>query len=326
LNEAVGAEKRHGMPTSQDVVLLVLVNLLWGSTYTVSRGLLDSAPPLVVAFLRFAMAALWMYVVGAHRDRNLASPDPTEKAGTRRGDYFLLAFVGLVGFGLAKFLLYEGLARSTATDAALIINLEPVFTAALAVVVLRQLLGAPQWLGLCISFAGGVALVWPDQSSARAAARALGNTLMVAAVAAEALVSVFGARATRRYTGLQVTAYAAYWGTLSLAPFAWWQWREAGWDVSWLTVPNIVGLLYLALGATVFAYALWFRLLERVDAGRAATYLYVQPLLGLALGISVRAEWPTWTGVAGAALVLFGLWLAGRKRSGRDVGGRVDGN
>jgi drug/metabolite transporter (DMT)-like permease len=313
-------EKRNGAPEPRDVALLILANVLWGSTYVVSRGLLDAAPPLVVAFVRFAIAALWMFLTGAHRDRR-ASPELTlAKPKSRRADYALLAFIGLVGFGLAKVLIYEGLARSTATDAALIINLEPVFTAVLAFMILRQRLGAPQWVGLGVSFVGGVALVWPDQASAKAAARALGNALMVGSVAVEALVSVLGARATRAYTGLQVTAYATYWGAAALLPLGWRQWRETGWDLSWLTLPNGLALVYLALGATVFAYALWFRLLERVDAGRAAAYLYVQPLLGLALGIALRGEWPTWGGVGGGALVLLGIWLASRK--GKDVGGR----
>jgi drug/metabolite transporter (DMT)-like permease len=302
------------------VALLVLVNLLWGSTYVVSRGLLDTAPPLVTAFLRFAVAAVWLFLTGAHRDRR-GDKGPAPSVGAARGaDYALLAFIGLVGFGVAKVLLYEGLARSTATDAALIINLEPVFTAALAFVLLRQRLGQSQWLGLGVSFTGGLALVWPDQSSTQAVARALGNVLMVGSIAVESLVSVLGARATRAYSGLQVTAYATYWGAAALLPLAWRQWRDDGSNLSWLTLPNAAALLYLALGATVFAYAIWFRLLERVDAGRAASYLYLQPLLGLALGIALRGEWPTWAGVGGAAMVLMGIWLASRKGKGR--GGR----
>ncbi|MGV3721101.1 MAG: DMT family transporter [Actinomycetota bacterium] len=312
--------KGNGAPEPRDVALLILANVLWGSTYVVSRGLLDAAPPLVVAFVRFAIAALWMFLTGAHRDRRASPPPTTAEPKSRWADYALLGFVGLVGFGLAKVLIYEGLARSRATDAALIINLEPVFTAALAFVILRQRLGAPQWAGLAVSFAGGVALVWPEQGSAQAAARALGNALMVGSVAVESLVSVLGARATRTYSGLQVTAYATYWGAAALLPLGWRQWRDSGSDLSWLTLPNGVALGYLALGATVLAYALWFRLLERVDAGRAATYLYVQPLLGLALGIALRGEWPTWGGVAGGALVLMGIWLASRK--GEDGGAR----
>lgn len=287
-----------------DALLLIAVNLLWGSTYVVARGVLDTAPPLVLAFVRFALAAAWMCAAGFHRDRTAGQPSPTPSAR------WALAAVGVVGFGLAKLLNYEGLARSTATDAALIVNLEAIFTAAFAGVLLGQRLSAVQWAGVWVAFVGGVTLVWPQDAAM--SGRALGNGLLVLSVAAEAVASVVGVQAMRRYSGPQLTAYATYWGTAVLAPLAFWQWRAAGFGTTWATPANGLGVLYLALVATVFAYVLWFRVLDRVDAGRVATYLYVQPLVGVSLGILLRGEWPTPLGLAGSVLVILGIVLSSR--------------
>lgn len=288
------------------MALLLGINVLWGSTYVVTRNALDTAPPLVLAFLRLALSAAFLLLWRSGRP-----PRETAPARTDPGAIYSLALVGLFGFGLSKLLHHEGLARSTATDAALIINLEPVFTAAFAAVLLRERLGPTQWLGVGVAFAGGLLLVWPSGEASHAG-RALGNGLMVVSIAAEALASVLGVRAMRHYSGLAVTRSASSLGAAVLLAPALWQWHETGYRVDWLTPANGAALLYLSLGATVLAYVLWYRVLATVDAGRAGTYLYVQPLVGLALGILLRREWPTSAGWAGGTLVVLGILLASR--------------
>jgi drug/metabolite transporter (DMT)-like permease len=292
----------------RDVALLLGVNLLWGSTYAVARGALDTTPPLLLAFLRFALTAVVMLALRSHVRQEWTDEDPDERRRVRLS----LVVMGVVGFALAKLLNYEGLARSTATDAALLVNLEAVFMALLGVAMLRQRLHALQWLGVAVACAGGIALVAPAEGSIGLSTRVIGNLLIILSVAAEALASVLGARALTHYSGLQVTAYGTYWGALTLLPLALWQWHGAGWTTIWVNAPNLAAILYLALGATLVGYWIWYRVLGRVEAGRVAAFLYVQPVVGVALGVLLRGEWPTPAGWAGGGLVLAGIWLASR--------------
>jgi drug/metabolite transporter (DMT)-like permease len=297
-------------------------NLLWGSTYVVAAGVLEAAPPLVLAFVRFCIAGAVMLLLRSH-----AAPPSKQRSSPAGSERWALLVLGVVGFGLAKVMNYEGLARSTATDAALIINLEAVFTAYFGRLLLGQKLTRVQASGLALAFLGGLLLVWPNQpatASHPGFERALGNGLMVASVAAEALASVLGIRAMAAYTGMQVTAYGTYLGGLSLFPFAVWQSAQNRFDLSWVTPANVLGIAYLAIGATLVAYALWFRGLARADASRAAAYLYVQPMVGLALGILIRKEWPTLLGWSGGLLVLFGVAMAERISMGRLPESAVD--
>jgi O-acetylserine/cysteine efflux transporter len=292
-----------------DALLLTALNVVWGSTYVVARGAMEAMPPLVLAGIRFGFAAAVMALLGMHRDRPGAGGD--RETGSRQVLPSLLA-TGLLGFGLAKVLNYEGLVRSTATDAALIINLESVFTVLFAAWWLHQRPRAAQVAGLLVAGAGGVLLAWPQGGAGDAAARALGNLLMIGSVAAEALASVLGVVAMRRYSDLQVTALATYLGAAALAPFAWWQWEASGRSLAWATWPNLAAVAYLALGATLVAYVVWFRVLARVSAGQVAAFLYVQPVVGVALGVGLRGEWPTALGWGGGLCVLAGLWLTTR--------------
>jgi drug/metabolite transporter (DMT)-like permease len=285
-------------------------NLLWGSTYVVAAGVLEAAPPLVLAFVRFGLASAVMVLLRSHE-----APPSKERTAPAGPERWALLILGVIGFGLAKVLNYEGLARSTATDAALIINLEAVFTAFFGRLLLGQKLSTIQLFGLALALFGGLLLVWPNQPESASHAgmdRAFGNGLMVASVAAEALASVLGVRAMASYTGMQVTAYGTYLGGLALLPFALWQSAESGFDVSWMTPWNLWGIAYLAVAATIVAYALWFKGLARADASRAAAYLYVQPIVGLLLGILIRREWPSWLGWSGGLLVILGVALAER--------------
>lgn len=292
----------------RDLALLVASNLVWGASYVVARSVLDTTPPLVLAFARSLVAALALpLLLGLLRGRREEIPRRLSRADVRE-----LAAMGLIGLGVSRVLYYEGLARSTAQDAALIINLEAVFTAVGAAWLLGQHLRSVQWLGVLAACAGGVLLVLPSGAGGQAAARSLGNALMVGAAAAEAAGTLLGARAMRRLSGLQVTAYGTYWGTLFLLAPAWWQWRAAGGDLSWLTPGNVLGLLYLSLAATVLAYTLWYHALARVPAGSAATFLYLQPLVGVLLAAVLLHSWPTALALVGGGLVLLGVYLSSR--------------
>jgi probable blue pigment (indigoidine) exporter len=80
-------------------------------------------------------------------------------------------------------------------------------------------------------------------------------------------------------------------------------------------------LLYLSLTATVLAYALWFRLVARVDAGLVSSSLYVQPVVGVLLGTLLRREIPTWLQALDAALVFTGIALASRPTASSSADG-----
>ena len=300
--------KRSATISRQDVLLLIGLNIIWGSTYVVARNVLDTAPTLVLAVARLMVAALWMLVFRSHHAPKGAPS--LEAVETRPTDLWTVAFMGVVGFGLSKLLAFEGMLRSTATDAALIVNLEAVFTAVLGFFLLHQKLNRRQWFGIALACAGGVALVWPSGLAAPAPARTLGNLLLVGSMAAEAMASVLGAGLLRRYSGRQVTAYGTYWGVAALVGPGLWQWHAHTWTTHWITWPNVASIIFLALGCSVMAYALWYQILGRVDAGRAAAFLYLQPLVGVTLGILIRHEWPTWLGLSGGGLVLAGIYLA----------------
>ena len=80
-------------------------------------------------------------------------------------------------------------------------------------------------------------------------------------------------------------------------------------DLGW---PTIAVWLVLAIVPGVAAYAAFSFTLRELGAGRTAIYMYLGPLYTAALAWLVLAEEPRWYHVAGAALILPGIFLATR--------------
>jgi drug/metabolite transporter (DMT)-like permease len=73
--------------------------------------------------------------------------------------------------------------------------------------------------------------------------------------------------------------------------------------VGWLCI------LYMAVGSSVLGYWLWFHALAHVDASTAAPTLFVQPLVGAALGVVILHDTLNWATLVGAGLICGSLLL-----------------
>jgi drug/metabolite transporter (DMT)-like permease len=108
---------------------LVLANVLWAGSYTAGKVALAELPPVELNALRFTLAALLLapvlirYRKQIPRDRRML---------------FILLQLSLLGFVLNKALEYIGLSLSTASDVALLIATESLFTGLLSWIFLRE--------------------------------------------------------------------------------------------------------------------------------------------------------------------------------------------
>ncbi|MBV9170934.1 MAG: DMT family transporter [Chloroflexi bacterium] len=181
------------LPHSLATTLLVVANALWGASYVVAKVALEEIPPPLLAALRFILAAsvLWGVIGLRGRTRRLPPIRDTSR----------LLVLGLVGVSVSGMLQYLGISLTTATDAVLLIVGEVLFTTLLAVIVAGEHLGRLRSAGLVIGLLGVVILVVgaAGHESATAAARPLGDILILTGLAFEAVYTVLGTRLTRRY-------------------------------------------------------------------------------------------------------------------------------
>lgn len=277
---------------------LLLAMLIWGGTLVVTKSLLNGLGPATLLAVRFLVAFLCL-VPFAYR------------AGFRMRDVVRREFVlfGLTGIVLHNGLETWGLRYTSPGSAALIIAGIPAVTVALSRVFLKESLPRARSVGVLLSVAG-VVLVTGGPSGAGALELA-GNLLVFGGVVAWGVYTVQGKKMSVRVPAVVGTAAGTGAALLFLIPAALVEsWSDG---VPSVGVVDVTGLLYLGLGASAAAYALWNFALEHVDASVAAPYVNLVPIIGLVLAV-VLGESLTAMDFAGGATVGAGVWLSTSRR------------
>jgi drug/metabolite transporter (DMT)-like permease len=275
-------------------------NVVYGTSYVVARMTLESVPPAMLAFSRLTLGALALALFS----RGQAA------ARLSGADRRAIAWMGILGFAGAYACSNWGIAHSTATNAALLITVEPISMILLSPWYLGERLSRRGALGATLTIVGAVVLVVngiPGVTE-KLVPHWAGDLVLVVAGVAYASYSLLGRRVLERHAALGVTIRSLVWGAAALLPIAALEWA-AGARPVW-TATAVWGTLYLAVVITALGYVVWNWALARVPAPRAAIFLNVQPIVGALLGAVVLGEPITLFTVGGGVLVIAGLVVA----------------
>ena len=286
-------------------VVLLVSNLVFATGYSVSRIVLEDVGPVTLAMARLTIGALilvpwaWRAMVAAKLSRE---------------DRWRLALTGVVGFTLAFALGNWGIAHSTASNAALLITVEPASLILLSPLLLGERLSRREGLGAALAILGAAVIV---VNGIPGVTQALvphwrGDVILILSGVAYAAYSLIARPVLLRHPALVVTAYSILWGAVAMLPLAVLEWATGPPPV-W-TPRAVVGTLYLGVVMTALGYAVWNWCLERVETPRVAIFLNIQPLGGALLGVWWLGERLTAFTVAGGLLILAGLHLTVKAR------------
>ena len=285
-------------------LVLFAANLVYATSYVVTRLSLDDVPPATLALVRCVVGAALLLPLAWRRP-------PDSPIG--RADHARIAAMGILGFGAAFAFTHWGLLRSTAANASLLIIVEPLVIIAMSPLLLGERLRRWEAAGGAVALAGTVVVVVNGIPgiSARLVPHWRGDLLLVLSGVAYASYSLIGRDVLRRHPSTPVTALSIVWGAAGLVPLAGLEWW-AGTRPIW-TGRAVASTLYLAIVITALAYLAWNWALERVPAPRAAIFLNVQPVAGASLSVVLLGEPLTLYTVLGGALIVIGLTLTARQ-------------
>jgi drug/metabolite transporter (DMT)-like permease len=280
---------------------------LWSGNWIVARAVRADVDPGVATAGRLIIALLVLApFCGASLARKLAA--------FGRRDWLVLVLLGFSGGGLHLALQWLGLHYTTATSAVLYLSTAPIFILLLARPVLGEPIGAAQWAGVCISFAG-VLLIASQGSFAALGALTfnVGDLLALASMAMWGCYTVFlRLRRDALGTAEMLVAICAL-GLVFMAPWVAWEMLR-GTRVA-LTALGAAGVLYSAIGSLLLAYAGWSFVVTRLGAARAGATMHLMPAFGVGLAALFLGEYPRWFHFAGIALILAGVGLSSLRRS-----------
>lgn len=287
------------MPSAS--LVLLLANLVYATSYSATRLVVDDVGPATLGLARLAIGSTILLPLALARGMR--------DVHVSRRDRWRLFWMGLLGFAGAFAFGNWGIARSTASNAALLITVEPSSIILFSPLLLGERLTRREAVGAALTLVGAAVVVVngiPGVTVALAP-RWRGDLLLILSGLAYASYSLLGRDVLARYPVLPVTAWSILWGTAGMVPLAAAEWA-AGRLPQW-TPGAVAGTLYLGVVITALGYTAWNWALERVEAPRAAIFINLQPLGGALLGVLWLGEALTPYTVAGGALILAGLQL-----------------
>ncbi len=278
-------------------LVLLVANVFFGTSPVVTRTLLDDVPPVTLALLRLVVGGLALVPLARREGRTAPGQDAR------------IFWMGAIGFTLAFALSHWGIERSSATNAALLIVVEPLTIVVLGPVTLGERLTRREAAGAALALAGAMLVVVNGVPGITrdVLPRWRGDLLLVLSGVAYAVYSLLGRTVLTGANTAAVTARSILWGALLLVPLAGLEWVTGARPRA--TPTAVAGILYLGLAITAAGYTVWNWALTRVEASRAAPFLTVQPVVGALLGALVLGEALTRFTVAGGALIVLGLWM-----------------
>jgi drug/metabolite transporter (DMT)-like permease len=188
----------------------------------------------------------------------------------------------------------------------------PIFTAVIASVLLRQLPGRLQIVGLAVGFVGILAIALPSAGTGDTAA--LGVSLVVLATLCYGLSTNLVAPLQQRYGTIPVMARALAMAAVLVTPYGLFGLvrSEFAWDALGATMA--IGFL-----GTGLAFIVMGALVGSVGATRASFITYLIPVVALVLGIVFRDEIVSPIAIVGSLLVIAGAILASRRETGAPI-------
>jgi drug/metabolite transporter (DMT)-like permease len=276
---------------------MLVVCLIWGLNFSVTKLALAEIPPLPFTAVRFIISSLLLWLILRIAERGVAPP---------REGLTTLIVLGLVGNTLYQLLFTLGLDRTAATNSALILSTVPTVVAVFAGALGLERITRRMWFGIALGTVG-VALVIATRGVGFQLGTLVGDLLTVLAVLCWAGYTVGLRRVPSGISPLRVTTITTLAGTPGLVLAGLPGMVRLEWGAVGLKAWG--GLAYAAVLSLVVAYLLWNRSVKAVGGTRTAIYMCVTPLFAVIGAWVLLGERPHPLQGVGAVLIVAGVLL-----------------
>jgi drug/metabolite transporter (DMT)-like permease len=266
------------------VLLLVLVTVIWGSTFAVIKETIQTVPVPILLAVRFSFAALFLLWVKPERKTLIPG--------------LILGLLSFAGYATQTI----GMLTTTASKAAFITGLSVILTPIVGAIWLRQRVPLRAWLAAILALIGlGLMTLNPTEGVV------IGDLWVLGTALAYALYIVYLGEIAVHHKPIVLTSLQI----IVVAVLSW------GWAVPHLSVlkelsPSALSaLLYLALFAT--ALVLWLQALAQrvVPAYAAALIFALEPVFAAIFAYFMLGETLSLQGWLGGGLVVIAMILGG---------------
>jgi len=248
---------------------------------------LADMPVSAVVTFRFIVASIALVPIMYWRGARIA-----------RGDFLILAAAGLLFVPVQFLIQFEGLARTTVTQASLMVALAPVFIAVGSTLLRSGDAARPKWWPIAASVAGAALVVFGPAGNLGI----IGDALVALSLVSGTAWILLTERRLKSYDPIVSVGWAIWLGTAMLVAFesiANPHQLLAHYSTSAWLATAAAGIISTA-AATVF----WSIGLHRIPSSDAGVFINLEPLVGALCGVVLFGDSLGWPLVSGAILVI----------------------
>lgn len=282
-------------------IWLIVVCLIWGSTWLVIKIGLATVPPLLAAGLRFALASLILYAIMLVRKESIP---------TGRKFNWLAVFMGLTAFSIPYALVYWGQRLIPSALASILFATYPFFVALFSHVFLQnERMSGFKIFAVVLGFAG-VYMIFSSELAFNAELAVGGMAAIVVSAFIQAMSLVFLKKYGENFSPVSINFVSMSIGALLLLAASF-----IGEDFSSVAFTNgaVLSIIFLAVFGNVVAFVSYFWLVKRVETVLLSMTSFVTPIIAVVLGALILHEALTPRIFSGATLVLCGILAANGK-------------
>lgn len=285
------------------LVSIIVLMLVWGSTFLVTKESVKELPPFTLGALRFLIATGVLGAIGAIRSGRAIFRRPMP----------LRQLLLLTTSGVALFIMALNYAMlwGSVTQAAIIYALTPAAVAIAAVIGLREKISRQRTFGIALSIAGVVVVVATGGKSAAAPHPFLAAVAMLVVVAGWAVYTVVAKQVTST-DQVVVMTWVMGTGALMLTPFALVELALDG--LPQVSTNGWVGIIFLGVVASGLAYLVYNWALQHLEASVVGVLSNLDPIVGVLSAVIFLGEVLGPGQIVGGIAALGGITVATMQR------------
>ncbi len=279
---------------------LVLTAFFWGGTFIAGKGLAGNVHPFCAAFLRFTIASLFLVFLVLKQEGRLPR--------FSRRDGVLIFFSGLTGIFSYNLFFFSGLTMINANRAALIIAINPIVISLFSAFFFKERLTPVKIFGLVMSVSGALIIITGgDIRTIFSTGIGPGEMAIFGCVLSWVCYSLLGKLLTGRFSPLVSVCYSSIAGTLMLLYPA--LSKDLFQSLPGYGVFEWGSLFYLGFFGTVLGFYWYYQGIKEIGPTKSGVFINFVPVSALILSYLILKEPVTHALLAGAALVVSGVYL-----------------
>lgn len=282
-------------------ILAFITIFIWGITYISTKMLLLEFTPTEILFFRFIVAYAVLLAVKPSR---IPYKNPKEE--------LLFAAAGLCGVTLYFTVQNTSLVYTLASNAGVLVSVAPFFTAIFSWLLLKEEpLRSRFFIGFIFSIVG-IALI-SFNGNFVLKLNPLGDILAISCAIVWAVYSVLMKKISAlNYNVILCTRKIFFYGIILLIPAL--PFLGFHWNLARFADPsNVFHMLFLGLGASALCFVTWNYAVGVLGPVKTSVYIYFNPIVTVVTSAIILHERITAIAMAGAVLILAGLYLSERK-------------